>query len=417
MAIKAPLYKKEIFMIQKYDLHLAVAALLVFFSGSACNAEPPVRISFTGDIIMHIPVKTAAKQNSIIDKEQKQSLNNSGFDFLFKNIKNHLKKSDIVQETLSFQLPPYTSKPRIFNCPPRVLDALKDTGFTMVTLANNHMLDQGPKGVTSTISHVEKAGLEYIGADRTETDARRGRILRKRDIRIGFLAYTGVSNYPIGKSGKKPYHINWFYHKEKVKKDIAAIKKECDYLIMTVHTGVEYALTPAAEDKKLMKEYAETGVDLIIGHHPHIIQPVERYACSDGRRAHIFYSLGNFISNQSSTHRLRNSRLKTSTRDSIIVTCLLESKDGKVIPGFEVTPIMTYNGRDRKTWKRTIQTWTIDDFRAHHKKTLAGKAGNYPLKKTLKSLESRVAALHHIINGAGSHKDITITSGKNRTAN
>ncbi len=389
---------------------------MVLFSGSGCTEEPSLRLSFTGDIIMHIPVKTAARQNRKIDKKNRKSLNNNGFDFLFKNIQKHLAGSDIVQGNMEFPVaPPYTSKPRIFNAPPSVLDALKKTGFTMMSLANNHMLDQGSRGVRATIDHVEKAGLDFIGAHRTEAEARRGIVIEKKNIRVGFLACTGVSNYPIPK--RKNYHINWFYHKEKILDDIAAIKKRCDYLVMTVHAGVEYATLPSPKDAALMKEYAEAGVDLIIGHHPHIMQPVEKYQRRNGSHAWIFYSLGNFISNQSSTHRLKNSRLKTSTRDSVIVTCTLKRDDKKIIPSLQVLPIITYNWRDRKTWRRTIQTWSIDDFRARCEKGNFSQKEQIKMKKIVKSLESRVAALHYIINGAGQNGKITITTLKKRTAN
>ncbi len=392
------------------------AALLIFTIPPACKGETPVRISFTGDIIMHIPVKTAAAQNNKKDKILKTSLNNNGFDSLFEPLKNRLQKSDILMGNLEFPIaPPYTSKPRIFNCPPQILQSLKDTGFTMVTLANNHMLDQGPRGVATTINHVEKAGLQFIGVHRDEARARSGLVIEKQGIRIGFLAYTGVSNYPIPRS--RSFYINWFYHKKKVLKDIEEIKKRCDYLILTVHTGVEYALKPQKKDTALMKAYVEKGVDLIIGHHPHIIQPVEKVACKDGRSAYIFYSLGNFISNQSSTHSLPARGLATSTRDSILVSCLLRKDNMRIIPEFEVTPILTWNTRDRRTWKRTIQTWTIDDFKAALKQSpgLAGK--NNPLKKTLKGLEKRTAALYHIINGTGSYKEITIKTETEKAAN
>jgi len=399
-----------------YSAVTLAAALLLLTTPSACKGETPVRISFTGDIIMHIPVKTAAAQNNKKDTTLKTSLNNNGFDHLFEPLKSRLKKSDILMGNLEFPVaPPYTSKPRIFNCPPQVLQSLKDTGFTMVTLANNHMLDQGTRGVAATINHVEKAGLQFIGVHRNEALARRGLVVKKQGIRIGFLAYTGVSNYPIPRS--RSFHINWFYHKKKVLKDIEEIKKRCDYLILTVHTGVEYALKPQKRDTALMKAYAEAGVDLIIGHHPHIIQPVEKITCKDGRSAYIFYSLGNFISNQSSTHPLPARGLATSTRDSILVTCLLKKDNMRIIPEFEVTPILTRNTRDRRTWKRTIQTWTIDDFKASLKKSPDLTQKNYRVKKTLKGLAKRTAALYHIINGAGSYKEITIKAETEKAAN
>ena len=115
----------------------------------------------------------------------------------------------------------------------------------------------------------------------------------------------------------------WLYDKKRVTEDIEKIKRKCDYLIMVVHSGIEYVLTPYKIDKKILKDYLELGVDLVVRHHPHVLQPVEKYITSDNRDTYIFYSLGNFISNQSGSIQI-NKYESISRRDSIILNLFLK---------------------------------------------------------------------------------------------
>ncbi len=85
-----------------------------------------------------------------------------------------------------------------------------------------------------------------------------------------------VSNYPIPKN-RKDLTINWFYDEEKVKEDIRDMRRRCDYLVLSVHAGVEYDHQPQPRDSGLMKKYLDEGADIVIGHHPHVLQPVEKY--------------------------------------------------------------------------------------------------------------------------------------------
>lgn len=312
---------------------------------------------------MHIPVKMCAREHDEPGPEPGQSRNNRGFDFLFERIHPVFSDSDMVVGNMEFPIaPPFTSKPKIFNCEPDVLPAMKKAGFHVMHIANNHILDQGEAGVVSTMRYLQAYGLDYLGVGHNEAEARGGIVRTLRGIRVGLIGYAGYLNYrlPASPSG---YRLNWLYNRERVIEDIAAVKKRCDFLIMVAHTGLEYRFRPRERDRELFRECLNAGVDCIIGHHPHVIQPAERVIAHDGRICYIFYSLGNFISNQSTQGMININGVTLTTRDGIIVRCILSSSPlSRVIDArYEVVPIFTRNTTDRATGRREIQTVLADD--------------------------------------------------------
>lgn len=331
---------------------LVLIGAFIFCGTSTGNR---VTLIFTGDIIMHIPVKSCAASRNELDKNKK-SLNHAGFGYLFERIAPALSSADITCGNMEFPVShPYNSVPWEFNCRPEVLDAMRSSGFTMMHIANNHVLDQGEKGIVNTIGYLKAKNIDYIGADISEAAARGGIIKEFRGVRVGLIGYTGVMNYPFPKN-PKGYHINDFNDLEKVKGDVAALKKKCGLVVVVAHIGEEYALTPSKKTREAAKEIADAGADIIIGHHPHVIQPFEKIITPDKRECLVFYSLGNFISNQSGVVKSgKNERL--STRDSGLVKIIYTAGGiiGKNKVSAEIIPIMTLNDRD-ENGKRRIQT-------------------------------------------------------------
>jgi hypothetical protein len=332
---------------------LAIALIPFLLCSCASQDRGPARISFTGDIIMHIPVKSCAREQNMVDAATKSSVNNDGFDFLFARIRDTLKRSDEVVGNMEFPVsPPFTSLPMVFNCHPSVLRAMKWAGFTIMSVANNHVMDQGQAGARNTLQYIREAGLGCIGAGLTEAEARSGIVREIGGIRVGFIAYTGVLNDPLPARGKE-VSINLMLNSEKVTADIIDMKKRSDYLIMVVHDGDEYTLEPAESTRKLLARYIDSGVDLVVGHHPHLLQPARKVRSADGRDCFIFYSLGNFISNQGSRSPLAGGGF-LSTRDSVILTLLLSRTGKDLRAAFEIVPVTTENTRE-SAWKRVIQ--------------------------------------------------------------
>jgi len=338
---------------------------------TGCSRSGKAVIAFTGDIMMHIPVKASAIAHNKVNEATRVSNNNGGFDFLFERIQDSLKGPEIVVGNMEFPVsPPFYAKPKIFNCYPEVIPALKKAGFTMLHIANNHIMDQGEKGIISTMDFIRNNRLDYIGVAIDEPAARAGIVKNVDGIRVGFIGYAGHLNYPLPKI-QKGYHLNWLYNAAEVKRDIADIRSRCDYLVLVAHTGVEYSPQPRPMDSDLMKTYLNQGVDLIICHHTHLLQPVEKIVTSDGRDCFIFYSLGNFISNQDAKAHLYVSGVPITTRDSIIIRCILKraGSGGRPVARFEIIPIVTIN--EPGTGGRMIQTVSLSRERENLKKRYA----------------------------------------------
>jgi poly-gamma-glutamate synthesis protein (capsule biosynthesis protein) len=361
-------------------MNLRTITLLVSFlalPSCFCSEAREARISFAGDIIMHIPVKSSAHSHRVVDFKTRDSLNNNGFDFLYYHIKDSLKQSEIAVANMEFPVfPPFESKPKVFNSSPDAIRGMKWAGFNMVTIANNHILDQGNQGVVSTMRFLREDKIDYIGVGTDEAAARAGIVKTVHGIRIGFIGYTGYLNYPRPKK-QTEYHLNWLYDREELRQDIENMKKRCDYLIMVVHTGVEYATIPRDRDVELFKSCINWGTDLIIGHHPHLLQPMEKVTAADGRECHIFYSLGNFISNQGNKAASYFDGAPLTTRDSVIVTCILRrsGKNKRPEARFDVVPIYTKNFIEKETNLRVIQTVPISREIQDLKKQLARADG------------------------------------------
>ena len=308
-----------------------------------------IRISFTGDIIMHGPVQSSAFRNNRIDPATGDSLNNRGFDHLFEGVRSLLKESDLAVGNMEFPVsPPFASRGMTFNCRPEVLPALKKAGISLVSIANNHILDQGMQGLCATMRYLEQSGLAFVGAHKKEGRAKPGRVIEVRGIRIGFLACTDTVNHPeyLGMDGNA---VNRCGDSGALYGAISEIRENSDFVVLLSHFGAEYVSRPSEREMKLARTYCGRGVDLVIGHHPHVLQPMELYTAKDGRVCHIFYSLGNFISNQTwdNLPQVKN-HSNAGTQDSAIVECYIRKKGHKAEVKFVIVPVFTSNRHDKR---------------------------------------------------------------------
>ena len=186
-----------------------------------------------------------------------------------------------------------SSYPR-FNAPQEVGDAFLDAGFNLVSLANNHSLDKGEKGILASVEYwrkKEKDGIMTAGSYSSFEDRDREVIMEKNGITYALLSYTTTTNGLVRPSGKE-YLVN-VYDKEQVKKDVERLRGKVDLLMVAMHWGVEYTHTENEEQHEIAKYLADLGVDIVIGHHPHVIQPIEFIG-----NTMVIYSLGNFIASQ-----------------------------------------------------------------------------------------------------------------------
>lgn len=241
-----------------------------------------------GDILIHDRVYENAKIKSSYD-----------FHPMFQMIQSSLKKPDILlanQETILGGVKLGLSSYPCFNSPQQVGNALIDSGVDIVSTANNHALDRGEKGLITSINYLNKLNLPHVGTYTSQKSHDTLQILSSNGIKIAYLSYTyGTNGIPIPKG--KDFLVN-LIDKTKMKEEIQRAKKKADVVVMSVHWGIEYQRFPNKEQKQLASFLVNQGVDIIFGHHPHVLQPMAWIKAKDGRKALVVYSLGNFLSGQ-----------------------------------------------------------------------------------------------------------------------
>lgn len=177
-----------------------------------------------------------------------------------------------------------------FNADPKSIAGLTAAGIDVVSLANNHTINQGKKGIADTQKLLASSSIDFTGAGLNEVQARTPAIKEINGVKIGFLAYAYPDDYSIaGKSTAGLANMDI----SKLKNDIAELKTQVDLIVIMMHAGIEYTNQPNAQQKLFAHTAIEAGADLVIGHHPHWVQVTEIY---QGKP--ILYSLGNLIFDQ-----------------------------------------------------------------------------------------------------------------------
>lgn len=271
-------------------------------------------ILLTGDLLCQ------RKQQNAHRKE------NGDFDFspMFAPMREHFKKADLVvgnletvcDPTLAYMHESITADGLPFlNAPPQFIDALKQAGFDAVCSANNHNCDGGLQGLLSTLQQLQKASLPTTGIF-TGGNQKRYLLMQANGIRIAFLAYATFYNLKSAALTKNEQsaHLN-LYSPQKAARNIADAKKDgADFVIVYIHWGSEYTHKVSKKQRKIAKQLAQAGCDLIAGSHSHVLQPFD---IVDG--VPCLYSFGNFISSQS----------KDGTRETVMLKLQLQKENGK----------------------------------------------------------------------------------------
>ena len=226
---------------------------------------------------------------------------NGCFDDLFSGVQQELSAYDVTsinQETILVDNPKQYSSYPLFGTPLQVGDAVVNAGFSIVSCATNHTLDQGFEAVDLTVSLYENAGVVCAGAQASDDDTYRPfEILEKNGIRCAVFGYTQSTNGSRIPQDS-PYAVHTLDQEQQVRNDLLAGRQAADFCIVYVHWGTEYASEPDEEQRRWAEIFAECGVDVVIGTHPHVLQPYEWVSGTDGHQTLVYYSLGNFISAQ-----------------------------------------------------------------------------------------------------------------------
>ena len=244
---------------------------------------------------------------TVRDAQRSGTLGGRKYNFkpIYSEVKDLIENSDVSyinQETLmcgegyDFSYYPH------FNGPQDMGYDLVELGFDVVGIANNHMLDKGSKGLNKTIEFWDTLDVTLIGGYKDESDYNTIRVHEKDGIKIAFLAYTEMTN---GISPSKAYTTHIPYLNEaNLEEQVAKAKEISDIVIVSVHWGDEGAFKPNNYQKNYAKKFADCGVDVVLGHHPHVIQPVEWIDGKDGNKMLCVYSLGNFMAEQAYSYNM-----------------------------------------------------------------------------------------------------------------
>lgn len=229
--------------------------------------------------------------------------NYNGYDFkpMLEHIKERVKDYDLAyynQETILGGTELGLSTYPLFNSPYEVGDAFIDAGFNLVSLATNHTIDKGEKGVLNSRNYWNQQADVLVAGSYSSFEERDKVVIKEvNGIKYAFLSYTTYTNGLIVPTGKE-YLVN-VYDEDLIKEEITRYRDQVDLLMVAMHWGTEYMTYPTNEQKEISEYLASLGVDLIIGCHPHVIEPIEYIDDTL-----VIYSLGNFISSQIGVERL-----------------------------------------------------------------------------------------------------------------
>jgi len=235
--------------------------------------------------------------------------------FPFLKTADYLNKADILFGNLEGPISDKGKKVGSiysFRAKPEAIDSLKFAGFDILSVANNHIFDYGKIAMEDTFSKLREAKIDFVGGGFTEIEAYSPIIKEIKETKIAFLAYTSLGTSYWGARNDES-GIAWL-EKERMEKEIKEAKNQADLVIVSIHYGEEYFSKPTQFQISISQTAVDAGANLVIGHHPHVVQEIEKY-----KNGYIAYSLGNFVFDQGFSEKtMRGLMLKVLIEDSKI---------------------------------------------------------------------------------------------------
>lgn len=308
-----------------------------------------INIKMVGDMLMH----TGVSNSGLMDD------GTYNYDHLFTHVKDDIQSADIAivnQEVILGGAELGISGYPTFNAAYEVGDSLVKAGFNVVLHATNHTIDKGAKGVDNCIDYWKSTHPEIavLGINKTAEDVNNIYVYEQGDIKVAILNYTYATNGIALPSGRE-YIVNML-EKERVVSDLKKANEIADFVIVCPHWGPEYHHEPWNEPGSIYDEVgwaklmADNGADLIIGAHPHVIQPVEWIEGANGNKTLCYYSLGNFVSNQDKAPRMLGAMADITIENN---------ENGEVyIKEYGVTPLVT----QKLFGQGLITTYKLSDY-------------------------------------------------------
>lgn len=250
-----------------------------------------LRIVAVGDVMMHADVKQAAEEAQ------------GGFPALWADVVPLFQGADLAFANLETPVAPKSGRPGRpyqFNAPENLPSALRASGLTVLSTANNHAFDQGLKGVKETLERLRAETLMTLGSGETQAQAEQTQCFERNGVKVALLGYTDLFNLDLNRKAEQP----WVRQLDlpPAIQAVKAARSLADAVFVSIHWGDEYSHTPTKRHRQIAEALVGAGADLVIGHHPHTLQPMEMMEVG-GRSGLVAFSLGNFISNQDRMYR------------------------------------------------------------------------------------------------------------------
>jgi len=245
-----------------------------------------VRIVAVGDVLMHQDVQRSAREAE------------TGLRALWADVEPLIRGADIAFANLETPVAPTSGEPGRpfrFNAPAELPAALKASGFPVLSTANNHAYDQGSAGVVETLRRLRAAQLVPVGTGSTRAEAEQVQVVQANGLRVAFLGFTDLYNINLNDKASGPWVRG--LDPAAAAAAVRAARAQADAVVVSIHWGVEYQHVPLPRQREVALQLCEAGADLILGTHPHALQPVELLE-HNGHRTLVAFSMGNFVSNQ-----------------------------------------------------------------------------------------------------------------------
>ena len=304
-------------------------------------AKPRITLLMVGDILLHTPVEKSALRED----------GSYSYDAIFADTKEMISAADLAlvnQEVIIGGKELGISGYPAFNAPYEIGDDLVEAGFDVICHATNHALDKGKSGVVNCLNFWEEnyPDIQILGLHDSPDDELY--IYEKDGMKIAFLNYTYSTN-GVALPEDMPFAVDMMNQK-KVTADIQYAESVADFTIVCPHWGTEYRLTPDSYQEKWTKLFMENGVDLVLGTHPHVIEPIELRTDEEGHSMLVYYSLGNFVNWTSSSGDGISNRMVGGMAH---ITLGRDSDENVIISDYGITALVCHltDGQDGVTVK------------------------------------------------------------------
>lgn len=318
-----------------------------------------------GDNLIHSPIYQKARQED------------GSYDFspMYENIKPLISSYDlsiINQETIFVADEQDVSSYPCFGTPNDMGKYLLDCGFDVFLGATNHTMDKRVKGIENMLDYWDNVpNATLLGINRTEEDANEIDIIEQNGFKLAMFNYTyGLNGFTL--PSDRPYLVNLLDNKEKFIEDVKSVEDEVDFTICFLHIGAEYVYEPTSYQKQYINDLIDSGADIIICAHPHVIEPYGMITTDAGNTALVYYSCGNFISGQNEVPRVLGGLADIRLKKDVVLQDGVIIEESVSIESFDFIPIVThYNKTEHTIYK--LEDYTEELAQTH---SLRGKGLN-----------------------------------------